>query len=97
MSGNVWMFSDQIDDEDIAFLQKDFITYKEGQSYYNIGEKSFIRLVHESGAVYKIGTAVRINRHILEAYMRKIPNIPQLGIRHRWKEDKDVPIEIKSS
>ena len=30
MSGNAWMFSDQIDDEDLIMLQKDFITYYEG-------------------------------------------------------------------
>ena len=30
MSGNAWMFSNQIDDEDLIMLQKDFITYYEG-------------------------------------------------------------------
>ena len=28
MSGNVWMFSDQIDDEDVEFMTHEFITYK---------------------------------------------------------------------
>ena len=27
MSGCIWMFSDQLDDWDIAMLQKDFVTY----------------------------------------------------------------------
>ena len=27
MSGNVWMFSDQIDDEDLEFLAREFVTY----------------------------------------------------------------------
>lgn len=27
MSGNVWMFSDQIDDEDIDFMHREFVTY----------------------------------------------------------------------
>jgi hypothetical protein len=37
MSGNIWMFSDMIDDEDIEMLQKDFITYYEGADYYGLG------------------------------------------------------------
>lgn len=27
MSGNVWMFSDQIDDEDMEFMTHEFVTY----------------------------------------------------------------------
>ena len=27
MSGTVWMFSDQIDDEDIDFMHREFVTY----------------------------------------------------------------------
>ena len=27
MSGNVWMISDQIDDEDVEFMTHDFVTY----------------------------------------------------------------------
>ena len=27
MSGTVWMFSDQIDDEDIDFMHPEFVTY----------------------------------------------------------------------
>ena len=27
MSGNVWMFSDQIDDEDLEFMAHEFVTY----------------------------------------------------------------------
>ena len=42
MGGEIWRFSNQIDDLDIMMLQKDFITYQEGQRYYNIGEKAFI-------------------------------------------------------
>lgn len=84
MGGEIWRFSNQIDDLDIMMLQKDFITYQEGQRYYNIGEKAFIRLTHEAGAVYKIGDAVRINRKILEAYMRSLPSIPQKGMKFSW-------------
>lgn len=71
MSGNIWMYSHQIDDEDLEMLKKDFITYKSGSEYYGFGMKPFTKLVHEAGAVYKIGKMVRINRHILEAYLRK--------------------------
>ena len=28
MSGNLWMFSDMLDDEDIEMLKRDFITYE---------------------------------------------------------------------
>lgn len=30
MSGNLWMFSDMMDDEDIEMLKQDFITYYQG-------------------------------------------------------------------
>ena len=36
MSGNVWMFSDQIDDEDVEFMTHEFITY-------NMAPERFIR------------------------------------------------------
>ena len=28
MSGNVWMFSDEIDDEDLEFMSHDYVTYQ---------------------------------------------------------------------
>lgn len=37
MSGNVWMFSDQIDDEDLAFMAH------ECGAVYKIGKKVLIR------------------------------------------------------
>ena len=83
MGGEIWRLSHLMDDEDLRMLQKDFITYKEGQLYYNIGEKPFIQIVHEAGAVYKIGKAVRIRRSILEAYMRELEEIPQKGKRRK--------------
>lgn len=30
MSGNLWMFSDQLDDEDALMMQRDFVTYYQG-------------------------------------------------------------------
>lgn len=39
MSGTVWMFSDQIDDEDIDFMQHDFVTYNMASIYYGLGMK----------------------------------------------------------
>lgn len=71
MSGNLWMFSDQIDDEDIEMLKRDFITYYQGADYYGLGLKMFTRLAHEAGAVYKIGKNVLIKRSLFEAYLRK--------------------------
>ncbi len=72
MSGNLWMFSDQIDDEDIEMLKRDFITYYQGADYYGLGLKMFTRMAHEAGAVYKIGRNVLIKRSLFDAYLRKI-------------------------
>ena len=70
MSGNIWMFSDQIDDVDLEFAKKALITYRMGREYYGLGEKPMIRLAWESGAVYKIGKKVLIRRDIFEEYLR---------------------------
>ena len=70
MSGNIWMFSDQIDDVDLEFAKKAFITYRMGREYNGLGEKPMIRLAWESGAVYKIGKKVLIRRDIFEEYLR---------------------------
>lgn len=37
MSGNVWMFSDQIDDEDMEFMQHEYVTYNMASEYYGLG------------------------------------------------------------
>ena len=71
MYGNVWMFSDQIDDEDLAFMEHYFITYKMACEYYGLGLKPVTRLSHEAGAVYKVGKKVLIRRDIFEAYLRE--------------------------
>ena len=71
MSGNIWMYAHHIDDEDLEMLKRDFITYKMGVEYYGFGMKPFTRMVHEAGAVFKIGKMVRINRHIFEGYLRE--------------------------
>ena len=59
MSGNVWMFSDEIDDEDLEFMSHDYVTYNMACEYYRLG------------AVYKIGKKVLIRRSIFEAYLRE--------------------------
>ena len=68
MSGNVWMFSDEIDDEDLEFMSHDYVTYNMACEYYRLGMKPVIRMAHEAGAVYKIGKKVLIRRSIFEAY-----------------------------
>ena len=60
MSGNLWMFSDMLDDEDIEMQKHDFITLYQGADYYGLGLKSFTRMTREAGAVYKIGKKVLI-------------------------------------
>lgn len=71
MSGNVWMFSDQIDDEDMEFMQHEYVTYNMASEYYGLGLKPVTRLSHEAGVVYKIGKKVLIRRSIFEAYLRE--------------------------
>ena len=70
MSGNVWMFSDEIDDEDLEFMSHDYVTYNMACEYYRLGIKPVVRMAHEAGAIYKIGKKVLIRRSIFEAYMR---------------------------
>lgn len=77
MSGNLWMFSDKLDDEDIEILKHEFITYYQGADYYGLGLKVFTRLAHEAGAVYKIGKKVLIRRTIFDAYLRQLYLIDQ--------------------
>ena len=36
MSGNLWMFSDKLDDEDIEILKHEFITYYQGADYWSM-------------------------------------------------------------
>ena len=73
MSGNLWMFSDKLDDEDIEIMKHEFITYYQGADYYGLGLKMFTRLAHEAGAVYKIGKKVLIRRTIILSKWRRLP------------------------
>lgn len=52
MSGNVWMFSNEIDDEDLEFMSHDYVTYNMACEYYRLGIKPVVRMAHEAGAVY---------------------------------------------
>lgn len=61
MSGLLWKYSGLLDDEDILFAQHEYISFKQGEDYYGIGEKHFVRMAREAGAVYKIGKMVRVN------------------------------------
>ena len=71
MSGNVLMFSDEIDDEDMEFMSHDYVTYSMACEYYRRGIKPVVRMAHEAGAIYKIGKKVLIRRSIFEAYLRE--------------------------
>lgn len=67
MSGRVWMFSDQIDDEDMDFMRHEFVTYSMASDYYGLGLKPVTRMAHECGAIYKIGRKILIRRSILKS------------------------------
>ena len=79
MSGNLWMVSDLLDDEDIEMLRHDFITYYQGADYYGLGLKIFTRMAHEAGAVYKIGKKVLVRREKFEEYLRVIKKREEMG------------------
>ncbi len=75
MSGNLWMFSDMLDDEDIEMQKHDFITLYQGADYYGLGLKVFTRMAREAGSVYKIGKKVLIRRTIFDEYLNPCVNI----------------------
>ena len=64
MHGKVWMFSHLIDDEDIEFMQHEFISYRQAMDYYNLGYKPIVRLSHKAGAVYKIKKHPHFSMHL---------------------------------
>ena len=84
MSGNLWMFSDKLDDEDIEIMKHEFITYYQGADYYGLGLKMFTRLAHEAGAVYKIGKKVLIRRTIFDEYLALSDPITRAYLSHGW-------------
>lgn len=95
MSGNLWMFSDMLDDEDIEMLKRDFITYYQGADYYGLGLKMFTRMAHEAGAVYKIGKKVLIRRSIFDEYLRRQckSNDREKRLSLYNESDEDITVE----
>ena len=79
MAGNAWKYSGVLDDYDLAFLQHDFITIKQGVEYYGFSERPFLRMAKEAGAYYKIGKMVRVNRAVFDAYLREQRRVPRIG------------------
>ena len=79
MPGNAWKYSGVLDDYDLAFLQHDFITIKQGVEYYGFSERRFLRMAKEAGAFYMIGKMVRVNRAVCDAYLRKQRRVPRIG------------------
>ena len=87
MSGNVWMFSDEIDDEDLEFMSHDYVTYNMACEYYRLGIKPVVRMAHEAGAVYKIGKKVLIRRDIFDDYLERFHE-PATGKDKEKKTDE---------
>ena len=71
MSGSVWMFSDQIDDEDMDFMRHEFVTYSMASDYYGLGLKPVTRMAHECGAIYKIGRKILIRSRMYKRYLKE--------------------------
>ncbi len=55
MSGCIWKYSQHLDDQDLLFARREFVTYRMAHEYYGLGEKPTIRMAWASGAVFKIG------------------------------------------
>ena len=71
MSGCIWKYSQHLDDQDLLFARREFVTYRMAHEYYGLGEKPTIRMAWASGAVFKIGKRVLIKREIFEEYLRE--------------------------
>ena len=72
MSGKLWMFSDQLDDEDLKFARHSFFRYADGIAYYRLTEKTITRLAKEAEAIYKVdGKTVLVRRDLFESHLRK--------------------------
>ena len=54
MSGSVWMFADQIDDEDMDFMRHEFVTYSMASDYYGLGLKPVTRMAHDVGRFIRL-------------------------------------------
>ena len=53
MHGKVWMFSHLIDDEDLEFLQREFISYQQAMDYYKLGYKPVVKMcIRDSADTY---------------------------------------------
>lgn len=70
MSGCIWKYSQYLDDQDLQFAQREYVTYRMAHEYYGLGEKPTVRMAWASGAVFKIGKKVLIKREIFEEYLR---------------------------
>ena len=86
MSGNVWMFSNEIDDEDLEFMSHDYVTYNMACEYYRLGIKPVVRMAHEAGAVYKVGNSALINTDIFEMYLEKFKEPTRPLPKHIWNK-----------
>ncbi|RKM56808.1 DNA-binding protein [Butyrivibrio sp. CB08] len=71
MFGTIWMFSDQIDDEDLLFAQRSFITYNMAIDYYKMSYRAVTHAADKAGAFYKLHKKVLIKRSIFEEYLRE--------------------------
>jgi len=78
MTGMLWKYSGDLDEDDFEFARHEFISRRTAMQYYGLSEKVLMTVAYEAGAVYKFGKMVRLKREILEAYMR---DDPYLNIR----------------
>jgi len=95
MSGNIWMVSDMLDDEDIEFAKRDYITFYQGADYYGLGLKVFTKMARAAGATYKIADKkVLVKRTTFEAYLRATYRQKQAAHQNKAKEQKKQGVLI---
>ena len=61
MSGNLWMFSDKLDDEDIEIMKHEFITYYQGAVHQIVPAVHFQQ---RTAAGDFMGRADELNFHV---------------------------------
>ncbi len=97
MSGNLWMFSDYLDEEDIEFARHSFFTVPDGMRYYGINEKPFYRIAREAGALYKISNnMIRINREIFEEYLRATQKGQNIRVIREMENNRKLGVKTSA-
>lgn len=69
-------------EQEKALTNARFIRPKQGAELYNMSRTTFSKIASESGALYKIGGTVLVNKDAFEKYLEtyKVPVSDMLGV-----------------